>query len=117
MLKYYLDSNLYFLEIIELLLDFLKESNDKLDNEVFKIAKQKLMKQGGRYSLFLKNKQIKEYFSYNSNEKTACIIFLIWIGIPEKDLKELIICNNANVFELSINILKKWYKKKYNLFI
>lgn len=47
MLDYFLESNLYFLEYIDLILYFLENSVDTIENELFKFANNKLHKQGG----------------------------------------------------------------------
>lgn len=89
MLDYFLESNLYFLEYIDLILYFLENSVDTIENELFEFANNKIHKQGGRYSLTLNNSQIKKYLSYSSDEKCACVVFLLWLGLLEQDIKEL----------------------------
>ena len=88
MFKYYLESNLYFLDKIDTLLTYFNESDNELENKIEQIAWNKLGEQGGRYYLDLSDAEIKKYLFYNE-DKAAMVVFIIWLGVSDEYIKEL----------------------------
>lgn len=107
LLKYFLESNLYFIENVDMILWFMRESNDKLEIKLANFAFDKLGQQGGRYTLHLTNDEIKKYLFYHSEEKTACVIFLLWLGLSKEEIKALTAYRGIDFFNKSIDVLKK----------
>lgn len=106
-LKYYLESNMYYLEKVEMLLTYFNESDDVLENKIERLAWNKLEEQGGRYFLVLTNAEVKKYLSYN-DDKSAMVIFSVWLGLSDKYIKELTSYKKLDVYNKTIEILKKW---------
>ncbi|MCI9642481.1 MAG: hypothetical protein HFJ98_06810 [Eubacterium sp.] len=107
LLKYFLESNLYFIESVDMILWFMRESSDELETKLAKYAFDKLGKQGGRYTLQLKDNEIKKYLFYLYEEKSACVIFLLWIGLSKKEIKGLTSYRGKDCFNKCIEVLKK----------
>ena len=108
-LKYFLESNMYFLEIIGLLFDMLIDSNEQINIEIVRIANEKLHIQGGRYTLNLSNAEIKKFLSYKSEEKCAYVIFLKWLNLPNEYISEMASYRKKDAHAKCIQILRKWY--------
>lgn len=112
LLMYYLDSNYYFLDKVEILLTMLYDYNDKTNLQILKTAQDKLREQGGRYSLNLKDSEIKKYLFFNSDDKCACVIFSLWLGIDSKSIKEITSYKKKDIYSKCIEVIKNVYEVK-----
>lgn len=110
MLMYYLESNFYFLDKIEILSAMLHDFNDEINLQILKIAQDKLKEQGGRYILHLKNSEIKKYLCFRSDDKCACVIFSIWLGLDSKSIKELTSYKKKDIYSKCIDVIRKSIK-------
>lgn len=64
LLMYYLDSNIYYLEKVDILFAMLHDSKDETNLQILETAKSKLSKQGGRYTLCMTDPEIKKYLFF-----------------------------------------------------
>ena len=122
LLEYFLESNLYFIENVDMILWALRESDNKLENKLANFAYNRLGEQGGRYDLHLKDSEIEKYLFYPSEIKSACVIFLLWCGLSKEEVHELINYRGKNLYNKCIEVLKKSelaqkYEKGLNEFV
>lgn len=113
LLMYYLDSNIYYLEKVDILFAMLHDSKDETNLQILETAKSKLSKQGGRYTLCMADTEIKKYLFFNSDDKCACVIFSVWLGLDSKSIKELTSHKKKDIYSKCIEILQKWHRTLY----
>lgn len=107
LLEYFLESNLYFIENVDMILWALRESDNKMENKLANFAYNRLGEQGGRYDLHLNDSEIKKYLFYPSEIKSACVIFLLWCGLSKGEVKELTTYRGRDLYNKCIDVLKK----------